>query len=232
MLNVGYSIVATLVSIILAGFSSSVAGEISDGSPAEPPVVEVAQADEMFIQTDFPWKAYRTGAGEVSIVFGPGAVNAPVAGTVIDHREGSPQFYERLERILRAEAEDPAIVDVSAVQWYCEAHSQAPVRVGSQLKGYAGMRCYGSGIPRGRIAWQFDRKALIGWSMYSDEVRYTAWQSGGTQGTDIYARCKTTDGRSRAYTTKMRPEFEGLGWVGNWDRSNSLSNTPCGYKEW
>lgn len=191
----------------------------------QPPLIQVAENE--YTQTDFPWMAYRDDTGEISIVFGPGALDAKVDGTVVESREGTDRFQERLSEYYGSAAK------ASQVKWYCESNQTAPKKSGSQLQGYAGMACYGTGIPRGRIAWQFERNgaSITGWSKYSSQTKYTNWQSGGTQGTYVYARCNSTDGRSRSYTTYMRPEFEGLGWVGSWKRSPVLQATKCGYKE-
>ncbi len=95
------------------------------------------------------------------------------------------------------------------------------------------MTCTGAGVPSGRLAWQFERHgvSLTGWVKYSSETHYTNYKAGGTQGTYVYARCNTTDGRSRPYTTYARAQFVGLGWVASWGRSRVLEKTPCGYKE-
>lgn len=213
--------VALLVAGSLGAEANALPGQSSDES------VLVKGTKDVYVETSFPWKAYRKANGDVGVVYGPGAAAAHLPGLVLDQRPGSPDFYKKLASLNSTDTKP------SAVKWYCEEHMVAPSRSGANLKSFVGMSCRGAGVPRGRIAWQFERNgwSFTGWRKYSNETHYTAYISGGTQGTDVYAHCNTRDGRTRSYTVYMRPQFEGLGWIGNWKRSPVGSKIACGYSE-
>lgn len=166
----------------------------SDTDSAPPAQVFQIDGTDKSIETNLPWKAVSDRSGELEIYVGPGAPDADVSGEVLD--------------LYRGEASGSK-AKAAAATWYCTAYQTSPTRSGNQMKAYVGLTCY-DGAPSSKIHWQFERNgvSLTGWVRYSDE-HTTSWTPGGTQGTDVYAHCNTSDGRTRNFTTYMRGEFTG-----------------------
>jgi hypothetical protein len=193
----------------------------SVAAPAPETIRVTIDGQTQEVTANLPWRIVKERTGELTFSFGPGVVDDEFDGTVVAGWDGSPKLAQTLE------------AQALAANWACTYKQIDPRRSGVYLRGWVGLLCEGP-TPSVRILWQFERNAtsllesITGWVKYAPS-HYTSWVAGGTQGTDVYAYCNTSDGRMRTYTTYMRGEATS-GYIAGWGRSDtSAAALPCGY---
>ncbi len=205
-----------IVTLALVLTQGSIQASANSSSPEKVTLEELADLGiDTEVEFSEDWRIEVNEEGAATIVVGPGTSDQKLNDDTTQFAGTEPAENRRMA------------LSAAKASWTCVVTGvPKPELSGSQLQSYAGAYCTGGRPGQLRLQHWFERDSWSGWRAFTN-VRYTAWTTAQTQGTNIYAQCIKAGGTYN-YRAKVGIQINGVGYVSTPAAASPKERWTCG----